>query len=468
MQASVEKCRVDKFIHDAVQSGQFDSTGQFSIDVRQALAKGIRLADPEEFVLLLVSWASQSGASRVVIRLSRGQVLLDHNGQAPSLAQLDSLIQNFVPGSTAPIRSLALAVLGALQANPRVLAVEVAEGSWTPQGIRRQCTGKNFHVRVQLPFFQRFQRVESLLLQRCLHSRIAIELNQKPLNRPFDLSANLGSLALRSSQAPLPDFRPAPHHHDREWDEEYSLILGTDRGDFETQIHGVASQQMAHRGMAIGNRFGLDASLLRAVDNPQLRTRVAGLWLDLASSALLQPASDLDRLGWLQEEVGEVLLGQGESDGARSVLAARLALARQRSQDAIPWLHRLAQLEQQCAHFEEALSYWQQAYQLRHDPANAEGILLCLCQAPPQPPGYREPLQTLLRASRKSDQLETICDWLWTGQQWPEALECHREWLPTLKDPSHCLKRLVALTQRLGRKLEEENYRILASEWAEP
>lgn len=207
------------------------------------------------------------------------------------------------------------------------------------------------------------------------------------------------------------------------------------------------------------------------MDDPQRRTLVAELWLDLASTTLLQPASDLDRLAWLQEEVSEVLLAQGQADGARSVLVRRLELARLRSQDPIPWLHRLAQLEQQCTHFEDALHYWQQAYQLRHDPTSAEGILLCLCQAPPQPPGYHQPLQTLLRASRKSDQLETICDWLWTGQQWPEALECHREWLPTLKAPSqraHCLKRLVALTQRLGRKLEEENYRIQASEWAEP
>jgi len=469
-QASVEKSGMDELIQGAVQSGQFDSTGQFSLDVRQALAQGIRLADPEEFVLLLVSWASQSGASRVVIRLSGGQFQLDHNGQAPSLAQLDSLIQNFVPGSTAPIRTLARAVLGALQAKPRLLAVEVAEGSWTAQGIRRQPTGKNFHVRVLLGYFQRFQRVESLLKQRCQHSHMAIELNQKALNQPVDLSANLGSLALRSSQAPLPDFLPAPHHQDREWDEDYSLLLGTDRGDFETQIHGVASQHPAHQGLIIGRRFGLDASLLQAVDDPQRRMRVAELWLDLATITLLQPASDLDRLGWLQEEVSEILLAQGESDGARSVLTARLALARQRSQDAIPWLHRLAKLEQQCAHFREALSYWQQAYQLRHDPLSAEGILLCLCQAPPEPPAYHEPLQTLLRASRKSNQLETFCDWLWTGQQWADALECHREWLPTLKAQSrraHCLKRLVALTQRLGRKLEEENYRIQASEWPE-
>lgn len=393
---------------------------------------------------------------------------MDHNGQAPGLAQLDSLIQNYVPGSTMAIRSLALAVLGALQAKARVVVIEVGEGSWTPQGIRRQATGKNFHVRVQLPFLQRFQRVELLLQQRCLHSRIAIELNQKTLNRPFDLSANLGSLALRSSQAPLPKFLPAPHHHDKDWEEDYSLLLGTDRGAFEIQVHGVASQHMAHRGMAVGSRFQLDASLLQAVEDLPLRTRVAELWLDLASTTLIQPASDLDRLGWLQEEVAEILLARGESDGARSILTGRLELARRRCHDPIPWLHRLGQLEQQCAHYDDALSYWQLAYQLRHDLTSAEGILHCLCQAPPAPPDYHEPLQTLLRASRKSERLEAICDWLWAGEQWEQALECHREWLPTLKAPSrraHCLKRLVALTQRLGRKLEEENYRIQASEW---
>jgi hypothetical protein len=461
---------MDQWIQGALQFGQLHSTGQFSIDVRQALAHGVRLADPEDFVLLLVSWASQSGASRVVIRLSGGQFQLDANGQAPSLAQLDLLIQNFVPGSKTPMGTLALAVLGALQAKPRLLAIEVAEGSWTAEKIRPKARGKNFHFRVQLAYFQRFQRVESLLRQRCLHSHMTIELNKKQLNQPFDLSANLGSLALRSSQSPLPHFLPAPHHQDREWDEDYSLLLGTDRGDFETQIHGVSSLHPARQGLAIGSRFGLDASLLQAVDDPQRRLRVAELWLDLATTTLLQPAHDLDRLGLLQEEVSEVLLAQGHSDGARSVLTARLALARQRSHDAIPWLHRLAQLEQQCAHFGEALSYWQQAYQLRHEPLSAEGMLLCLCQLPPEPPAYYEPLQTVLRASRKSDQLETFCDWLWAGQQWADALECHREWLSTLKAPSrraHCLQRLVALTQRLGRKLEEENYRIQSSECPE-
>lgn len=470
VQASVEQIGMDEWIQGALQSGQFHSTGQFSIDMRQALAQGIRLAAPEDFVLLLISWASQSGASRVAIRLSGGQFQLDANGQAPSLAQLDSMMQNFVPGCKTPIGTLALAMLGALQTKPRLLAIEVAEGSWTTQQIRRQPTGKNFQVRVQLGYFQSFQGVESLLRQRCLHSHMTIELNKKKLNQPFDLSANLGSLALRSSQSPLPDFLPAPHHQDREWDEDYSLLLGTDRGNFETQIHSVASQHAAHRGLAIGRRFGLDASLLQAVEDPHRRMRVDELWLDLATATLLQPAHDLDRLGWLQEEISDILVALGEIDGARSVLTARLALARQRSQDAIPWLHRLAHLEQQCANFGEALNYWQQAYQLRHEPLSAEGILLCLCQSPPEPPAYHDPLQTLLRASRKSDQLETFCDWLWTGQQWADALECHREWLPTLKAPSrraHCLKRLVALTQRLGCKLEEENYRIQASECPE-
>lgn len=462
---------MDKLIQSGLQPAQFDSSGRFSIDVRQAFAKGIRLADPEEFVLLLVSWASQSGASKVLIRLSGGQIEVAHNGQAPGLDQLDCLMQSFVPGSNAANQSLALAVMGAMQTTPRKLILEVSEGSWTPSRLLRRATGKNFLVRVQLPLFQRFRRVESILRKHCLHSPIEIEFNRQILNRPYDLSDNLASLALRSSQAPLPNFLPAPHHQEREWEEDYSLLLGTDRGDFETQVYGVASHQLAHRGLVVGSRFPLDAGLLRAVDDPQRNARVDALWLELAETALLQPTSDLDRLGRLQEEVMDCLLAQGNSERAHSLLLDRLALARQRSEDKIPWLQRLARLDQQCSRYDRAEVFWQEAYQLRRDPASAEGILLCLSQAPPAPPGYREPLQTLLRASRKSDQLETLCDWLWTGQQWEDALECHREWLTTLKAPAqraHCLQRLAELAERLGRRLEEENYRIQMREWLKP
>jgi hypothetical protein len=77
-------------------------------------------------------------------------------------------------------------------------------------------------------------------------------------------------------------------------------------------------------------------------------------------------------------------------------------------------------------------------------------------------------LKTVLQASRKSAKLDVFCDWLWRGEQWDEAFHCYREWLSTLTAPAlraFCLERLVALCQRLGRTLDEENYRIQAQEY---
>lgn len=449
---------MDELIQGALQKGQFESQGRFSLDAR--LAPDFCLAEPEQFILLLVSWASRTGASRCEIRLSNSQLIFEQNGSTLSLAQLTQCIGTH---SIGPSYGLALAVVGALQLKPRSLKIEVPEGTWTPSSVQAKPTASNFRFQLQLPYFQRFQQLSALLQGGCLHSSLAIEVNHKPLNRPLDLSKNLGSLALISSQAALPDFCPAPHHTQANWAEPYSLILGTDRGSFETQIHGVGSQHPAHVGLAIGPHLAVDASLLQPIQEPAMASQIQERWLELALQSIDQPTSDEDRLAALLDDLVQPLEGQPER--LRTVLSGRLQLAQRRSQDPLPWLFRLAQLESACGRPQQALTYWRQAYQLRRQLQSAEGILVCLSQQPPSPASYREPLQTLLQANPKSCRLSLLCDWLWQGEQWEDAFRCHREWLPTLSDRqqrAQCLQRLVTLSQRLGRRLDEENYRIQA------
>ena len=458
---------MDELIESQVQSGQLESTSRFSIDIQHSLSKGFRPVEPEELILLLVTWASQSGAGRCRVRLTRSELLVEHNGATASLAQLHELISTVSLGSAQPLRSLALAVVGALQMKPRRLVIEVPEGRWTPEGVHKKATANNFRFRLQLPFLRRLGKIQGLLEGRCRHSSLAIELNQQALNRPLDLSGNLASLALHSSQAKLPDYRPASQHEERTWDECFSVVLGTDRGPFEIQIHGVGSYRLDHVGLAVSSESAVDASLLQPIADPQLANRVAEMWLELALKAATQSHADLNRLAELLDELVQALSLRQDWERARPVLTRRLELASQRREDPIGWLHQLARLESECARPEEALGYWRQAHQLRREVQSAEGILLCLSRRAPDPEQYKAALETVLQASHKSQHLDEICNWLWEGERWEDAFPCHREWLARPTSPplrARCLDRLILLSRRLGRSLDEENYRARAFE----
>ena len=173
--------------------GELDSSGRFSLDPRLAAEKmsRYRLNDPLSYVLHLVASGVASGASQLSFRGGHGQLIFEHDGQAPTFAELTGLLDGLLvsPAPPPPLWELAIALQGARTLRPTI-TVECAQGhltmtprklTVTPQlTIRRLSLSIFLHslLKTDLPEFQ-------LLSQRCLYCPIPVHLPEGLINRPF-------------------------------------------------------------------------------------------------------------------------------------------------------------------------------------------------------------------------------------------------------------------------------------------
>jgi len=453
---------VDELIQQGLDDCQFVSPGCFTLSVLADQALRSRLQDPEELVLLLVAWASRCQAQRCTITSNSRQLTFEHDGKSPQLESLQNQLNS--------VGILSLAIAASLQLGVQTLTIEVCDGCWSPVASKRYDTGLGFRYTARLPFWrkQRFQRTQDLLRRRCLHSTLQLSLNGKLLNQALDLSQCLGSLARISSAAPLPAFVPAPHHEELAWDRAYSVLLATELGAFETQVHGVSTVREGYLGLAVGPNFAVDASGLNAVDDLALGREVDSLWRPFARQEFSGPIAR-------QRLLLEACLGAEEQQAVpdlpamRSLLLRRLLLARQQGDATLSWLQGLARLEFQLGHHGEAEKLWTEAYQQKREVVNAEGILLCAIAREQGPTDYLEPLSVALQSSHKCRHWEVISDWLWRNQSWQEAFLAYRAWLAQITQVSKkllCLERLVQLAKQFGKSIDEENYRAQALEYS--
>ncbi len=190
-------------------------TGAFKVDRERALDKlmHFQLPDPGLFPIPLVRCAVSSGATRILVKFSPGEVLVEFVGRPLAERELKDpyacLLEEHRTES-GPMRELATALLTALRLNPKSIVVESGAGpsrvrltalslkseSLEPAPSRETVT----RVRIQLRFLSLFSKNWELLpiggiLKRCRGIPLEVRFpNKAPLfpgQEPLELDGGL-------------------------------------------------------------------------------------------------------------------------------------------------------------------------------------------------------------------------------------------------------------------------------------
>ncbi len=161
--------------------------GAFKVDRTRALDKlmHFQLPDPSLFPIPLVRCAVSSGATKIAVKFSPGEVLAEFDGRPLAAAELRDpyacLLEDHRAESR-PRRELATALLTALRLNPKSITVESGAGSartrLTVRSLKEEALEASAsretstRIRVQLPFLSLFSQNWELLpagavLKRC-------------------------------------------------------------------------------------------------------------------------------------------------------------------------------------------------------------------------------------------------------------------------------------------------------------
>lgn len=153
---------LDRLLGAVRHEGALESEGRFTLDPARALELMSRYAlpEPRRYVLNLVSWAAAAGASRCVVRTSKGKLVFEHDGLAPDYDQLRLLYADFGGGDLA-LQELAIGLHAA-----RGLGTRIVEGQAARliDGVASHgdCCGARFELREQGGWFSRHRELEIL------------------------------------------------------------------------------------------------------------------------------------------------------------------------------------------------------------------------------------------------------------------------------------------------------------------
>jgi hypothetical protein len=195
--------KADRLIAEMRAGGTHVADGEFTLDPEQARAKmrQFQLADPREYVLLLVQAAVLRGAQRLEVSVDADDLRLQCDGPPFTLGDLadlyGSLFTRRADRATAARRELALALHAVMALNPRYVTVESGDGR---TGVRLELrpdapdvlgereggpAGTRVHVKqrfrpgLAMAFLRDLRgglAEERLLRERCRYASVAIDL----------------------------------------------------------------------------------------------------------------------------------------------------------------------------------------------------------------------------------------------------------------------------------------------------
>ena len=201
---------IDALIQDLRSGGELDAQGGFTLDPQKAREKlrQFQLADPRSYVLLLVSAAVLSGATRVDFRIDADDLYVRFDGVFTA-ADMDALYTSLFGSkddpSARPRQELALALNAAMALEPAFARIESADTSGVgvrstirpdlPDEIDTEVQGlgpgtvvhikDRFRTRNIVRFVQRFRgRIDEAvyLRERCRFSSVPITLDGRAIS----------------------------------------------------------------------------------------------------------------------------------------------------------------------------------------------------------------------------------------------------------------------------------------------
>ncbi len=114
---------MDRVLEALGRGGRHESAGFFTIDVMKALPKLSRhqLPMPSFYLLKWVQWAVAARAQNIRVKTGSGKVSLEHDGAAPSVEQMQDLLQFVFRSQREPLHHLAVGMATALTLAPRAV-----------------------------------------------------------------------------------------------------------------------------------------------------------------------------------------------------------------------------------------------------------------------------------------------------------------------------------------------------------
>lgn len=218
------------------EAGSVDSEGRFTLDPRRAreLLREFQLAQPEHYILHLLSYAVAAGAEHIEVGVGDQSVSLTHDGQLPTMAELESPFSALLSNDhqrQAP-REFAIA-LNSLLANPDNdlrLTCPSAEGGWLAfyspkeqrvEPLAKPPQGLRIEIFRSLPRSQRAQVEIDVIRDHFKYCPADIRVNGRPITESvspgpctawLELTAEPGSPATRMRVAAA----PADYHERKE------------------------------------------------------------------------------------------------------------------------------------------------------------------------------------------------------------------------------------------------------------